>query len=149
MYHSTHNTLLVLLLRNQPGETAFVLSNSRSSVVLHVPLPCSFFGRFVLSSCIASFAFPFAALLSFVADSVILLFRLGATPPPALLAGLKHAYSPYVLSSVVFLAFRFLMPIRTYSGYVFFSSSFPFIDSDLDIVCFILYFLVGTMLSSR
>ena len=79
-------------------------------VVLRVPLPrpCSFFVRFVLSSCrfpfvscIAFFAYIFASLLS---------LRLGGgfcysviSPrrytPPALLASLKHAYSPCVLSS--------------------------------------------------
>ena len=55
--------------------------------------------RFPFDSCIAFFAFTFASLLSLVADSVMLLFRLGATPPPALLASLKYAYSPCVLSS--------------------------------------------------
>ena len=71
-----------------------------------VPLPSSFFLRFDFSSrrfpfvsCIAFFAFLFASLLSLAADSVVLLFRLGATPPPALLASLKYAYFPCVLSS--------------------------------------------------
>ena len=64
---------------------------------VRVPLPFSFFlsFRFVVFpfvSCIAFFAFLFASLLSLVADSVILLFRLGVTPPPALLASLKYAY---------------------------------------------------------
>ena len=63
---------------------------------------------FVFSSyrfpCISSVAFVFlvASLLSLVADSVILVFRLGATPlppPRAVLASLKFAYSPSVLSS--------------------------------------------------
>ena len=66
-------------------------------VVLRVPLPlpCSFFVRFGLSSChlfvpcIVFFAFIFASPLFLVADSVILLFRLGATLPPALLASLS------------------------------------------------------------
>ena len=66
-------------------------------VVLRVPFLVPFSFVFVLSSCrfpfdscIAFFAFAFASLLSLVADSVILLFRLGATPPPALLASLKY-----------------------------------------------------------
>ena len=42
-------------------------------------------------------------------DSVILLFRLRATPPPALLASLKYAYSPCVLSSVFSLTFSVML----------------------------------------
>ena len=71
--------------------------------------------RFPFYSCIAFFAFTFASLLSLVADSVILLFRLGATPPPALLASLKCACSPCVLSSFFFLALLML-------AYLYFSS---------------------------
>ena len=59
----------------------------------------------------------FASLLSLVADSVILLFRLGAIhPPPALLASLKYAYSPSVRSSCV----------HDVDFFFFFFSSVPF-----------------------
>ena len=57
-------------------------------VVLRVPffLFRSFFVlsscHFPFDSCIAFFAFAFASLLSLVEDSVNMLFRLGATPPP-------------------------------------------------------------------
>ena len=108
-------------------------------VVLRVPLPlpCSFFVRFVRSSCrfpflpcVAFFAFIFASLLSLVTDSVIM-FRLGATPPPALLASLKYAYSPCVLSYCVDVDFFLLLLFL------------PLFDFDLDIVCFILSFSCG------
>ena len=45
--------------------------------------------------------FVFASLLSLVADYVILIFRLGATPPPSLVTSLKYAYSRRVLSSCI------------------------------------------------
>ena len=67
-------------------------------VVLRVPLPCSFFVRFVLPFCRFPFVSCIAFLLSFLADSDILLSSLGATTPP-LLASLEYAYSPCVLSS--------------------------------------------------
>ena len=58
---------------------------------LRVPLHFSFFvlsfrvADFPFVSWIALFAFLFASLISFVADSVFLLSRLGATPPPSCL----------------------------------------------------------------
>ena len=59
------------------------------------------------------------------------MFRLGATPPPALLASLKYAYSPCVLSSCVDVDFFLLLLFL------------PLFDFDLDIVCFILSFSCG------
>ena len=86
----------------------FFLFSSPFWRVLRVPLPCSFFVRFVLSSrrfpfvsCIALFAFLFASLLSLLADScsVILVISSWRYTPPALIAILTYAYSPCVLSS--------------------------------------------------
>ena len=97
-------------------------------VVLRVPLPFSFFVRFSLYfascrfpffSCIAFFAFLFASLLSLVANSVVLSFRLGVTSR-ALIASLKHAYSPCVLS------FACVVDVDLF---FFFFSSFPFVIS--------------------
>ena len=51
--------------------------------------------------------------------------------PPALLAGLKYAYSACVLFSSFFLALLMLTYLR-----FFFSSFLPFFDFDLDSVCF-------------
>ena len=50
-----------------------------------VPFSLAFvfsFCRFPFDSCIGLFTFTFASLLSLEADYVLLLFRLGATPPP-------------------------------------------------------------------
>ena len=69
-----------------------------------------------------------------MADSVILLFRLGATPPRALLANLQVCVFP--LRAVFFLAFLLL----TYFKFLLF---LPFFDFDLDIVSFILSFSCG------
>ena len=91
---------------------------------------------------IAFFAFTSASLLSLVADSVILLFRLGATPPPAVLASLKYAYSPCVLS-FFFLALLMLI----YLHFIF--SSFPFSISIWTSLVSSCLFLVGNMLSPR
>ena len=78
-------------------------------VVLRVPVPCSFFVRFVLSSCrfpfvscVAFFAFLLVSLLSLMADYIILLFRLGATPLCALC---EPQACVLPLRSVFFLAF--------------------------------------------
>ena len=91
-------------------------------------VPCSFFVRFVLSSCrfpfvycIAFFAFLFAPLLPLVADSVILLFRLGATPPPALCEPEVCVFS---LRAVFFLAllmftFFFFLPFLPFFRFRF------------------------------
>ena len=95
-----------------------------------------FFVRFVLApyrfpfvSCITFIAFLFASLLSLVADSVILLFRLGGIPPRALLASLKYAYPPCVLSFF----------LRRWWWLVLFRLLFlPFFDFDLDTVYFFL-----------
>ena len=66
--------------------------------------------RFPFVSCIAFFASLFASLLSFVADSVVLLFRLGATPPARSLPEVcVYTYSPWVLSSVFFLALLLML----------------------------------------
>ena len=124
--------------------SSFFLSFSSFSVFL----PCSFFVRFVLSSCrfpsvscIAFFAFLFASLLSLVADSVILLFRLGATPPPSA-PGEPHACA-FPLRAVFLLALLML-------SYLFFSSlpaHFRFrFGHRLFSSCL---FLVGSMLSPR
>ena len=83
--------------------------------------------RFPFDSCIAFFVFTFASLLSLVADSVILLFRLGATPPPALLASLKYAYSACVLFSLAFLML---------TSFYFFLLFLPLFDFNVDIICF-------------
>ena len=65
-------------------------------------------------------------------------------PPPTLLASLKYAYSPCVLSSFFFLALLMLTYLYL------FRLSLPFFDFDLDIVCFSSgLFLVGTMLSGK
>ena len=87
---------------------------------------------FPFVSCIALFAFLFASLLSLVADSVILLFRLGATPP---LRSLRSWSIP--------LACCLLSRVLDVDLFYFFFSSFPFFDFDLDIVCFILSFSCG------
>ena len=113
-------------------------------VVLRVPLPCSSFVLFVLSSCrfpfascIAFFASIFASLLSLVADSVTLLFRLDATPPYALC---EPEVCVFPLRAVFFPAL-----MLSYTEY-FFLLFHPFFDLDLDIVCFSsCLFLVGTM----
>ena len=57
---------------------------------------------------------------------------LGAKPPARCLRVCKSAYSPCVLSSSLRSCFLFIL---------FFFSSFPFLDFDLDVVCFILFFL--------
>ena len=90
-------------------------------IVLRVPLPfsyclsvVSFFLVFLLSP---SLLFFFASQLSLVADSDILLYRLGATPPPR---GLR-AWSMRIPLALCLL-----------------SCVLAFFDFDLDIVCFIL-----------
>ena len=56
-----------------------------------------------------------------VADSVILSFRLGAAPPPALLSSLKYAHYPCVLSFLSCVA-----DVDLSSFFLLFFSSFPF-----------------------
>ena len=63
--------------------------------------------RLILVSA-SSLLLSLPSLLSLVADSVILLFRLGATPPPALLASLNYAYFPLALLMLPYLNFFFL-----------------------------------------
>ena len=79
-----------------------------------------------------SLLYIFASLLTLVADSVILLVRIGATPPRALLASLKYAYSPYMLVACV-----------DVDLFLFFLLFLRFFDFDLDIACFILSFSCG------
>ena len=110
--------------------------------------PCSFFVpfsfvlsyRFPVVSCIAFFAFLFASPLSLVGDCVFLFFRLGATPPPPLLASLKYMRIPF--------ACRLLALLMLIYFHVFFSS---FAFSILIWTSFVssCLFLAGTMLSPR
>ena len=108
------------------------------------PIPCSSFDRFVLSSCrfpfdscIAFFAFTFAFLLSLVADSVILLFRLGAIPPPCSL----RAWSMRIPLACCLLS-SFL---RCWCWLIFFCffASFPYSMSIWTSFVFILSFSCG------
>ena len=105
-------------------------------VVLRLPLP--FFVLyfrlvvFPFVSCIAFFVFLVASLLSLVADSVILLFRLGATPPRATC---EPEVCVFPLRAVFLHSCGLLILV--------FFSSFPFFDFDLDTVCFILSFSCG------
>ena len=86
--------------------------------------------RFPFDSCTASFAFTFASLLSFVAHSVILLFRLGATPPPR--APCVFEVCLFSLRADVF----FLSYVADVDLSLFFLLFLPFFDFYLDIVCF-------------
>ena len=108
------------------------------------------FCRFPFVSCILyrllRFSLRFPALLGggFGFSVIVLLFSPRCYTPPALLASLEYAYSPYVLSP--FLRSCFLLVLI-----LFLFSSFPFFF-DLDIVCFILSFSCGyyaIMLSPR
>ena len=83
--------------------------------------------RFPFDSCIAFFAFTFASLLSLVADSVILLFRLGAIPPPRSLRAPQVCVLP---SSAVFFLLSCVADVLTYL--YFFLLFLPFFDFDLD-----------------
>ena len=80
---------------------------------------------FLVSPCSLFF---FASLLSCVEDSVILLFRLGATPPPR--APCEPEVCVFPLRAVFFLALLMLTYLY------FFLLFLPFFDFDLDIVCF-------------
>ena len=99
-----------------------VLIHTTFFVVLRLPflVPFSFVWPFVLSFAVRflyrllRFYFCFPAFLGGV---FCLLFRLGARPPPALLASLKYAYSPCVLS--------FFLRCWCWLIYFFFSP-FPF-----------------------
>ena len=88
---------------------------------------------FPLVSCIAFFAFIFVCLIFLVADYIILLFSLGATPPGA---PCEPEACVFPLRAVFFLALLML----TYSCFLLF---LPFFDFDSDIVCFILSFSCG------
>ena len=129
------------------GHTTLSLFFPHLFVVLRVPFLVSFSFVFVLSSCrfpfdycIAFFAFTFAPLLSIVADSVILLFRLGATPPPRSLrvCSMRIPLACCLLPSL-FLALLML----TYLNFI---SCVPSVfDFDLDIVCFRPVFFVWVL----
>ena len=115
----------------------------------NLPLPCSFFVRFVLSSyrfpfvsCIAFFAFIFASLLSsrLGGGFCILLFRLGATPPP-------RSLRP--CSMRIPLACCLLSCVLDVDLFLLFLLFLPFFDFDLDIVFSPCLFFAGTMLSLR
>ena len=71
-----------------------------------------------------------------MADSGIMLFRLGAAPPPCALCEPEVFVFP--LRAVFFVS-------RVLDGHIliFFFSSILFFDFDLDIVCFILSFSCG------
>ena len=95
----THTRFFLLLL------SSFFLS---LYVVPRVPVPSSFSVRFVLSSCcfpfvscIAFFAFLFSSLRSLGGGFCYSVISSRRYPPPALLANLKYAYSPCVLSCIV------------------------------------------------
>ena len=75
--HTSDDSYIYQLSLVLATATVFLSSFFFSFVVLRVPPPCSFFVRFVLSSCrfpfvtcIAFFALLFASLLSLVSDSV-------------------------------------------------------------------------------
>ena len=75
--HTSDDSYIYQLSLVLATATVFLSSFFFSFVVLRVPPPCSFFVRFVLSSCrfpfvtcIAFFALLFAPLLSLVSDSV-------------------------------------------------------------------------------
>ena len=115
-------------------------------VVLRVPflVPFSFVlvlssHRFPFDSCIAFFALTFASLLSLVADSIILLFRLGATCPPRSL----RAWSMRIPLACCLLALLML------TFFFFFLSSFLFRFRFGHRLFSCRLFLVGTMLSPR
>ena len=76
--------------------------------------------RFPFDSCIAFFAFTFASLLSLVTDSVLLLFYLGATPPPHSLPvwSMRIPLACCLLSS--------FLRCWCWLIFIFFFSSFPF-----------------------
>ena len=67
------------------------------------------YSRFPFVSCIAFLDFLFASLLSLVADSVILLFRLGATSYTLPRAPCEPEVCVFPLRAVFFLAFLMLI----------------------------------------
>ena len=122
---------------------------SSSSPLLFVVLRVTFLVHFsfvsVLSSC-----FPFDSCIAFfdfislVADSVMLLFRIGATPPPprSLRAkSMRISLASCLLSCVA--------DVDLSLFHFFLLLFLPLFEFDSDTVCFSSCVLVGTMLSPR